>query len=1191
MIESPPEATLEFAVLYELALAVGRTLDPEACARTFVERVMDRVPAAFAAVWLLPGADEGETSATLYHALPNARAACRTLAADHPQFGVSGGRPLRLTSDHPDFAGLVAETDAAAGVIVLFPLGRTGVLKLYSPEPARLSVRLVAQLAPVVEKFAVAFEGALAHGRLERTARDLRAILEAVPDPVFKLDARGRFVWWNHAARRTIGCAEAAVAGQDAAALVAPETRGAANDALSQALVFGSAEVDCTLLTADGPRAHHIRGLRVEERDGGHSIVAAARDITEREATLNALRANEARLALALEGARDGLWDWNLDTDEVYFSAGWLEMLGYAPGELPPRLTSWTDSCHPEDVGRVISHARDVAEGRETAFETEFRLRHRSGRWVNVLSRGTLVRSADGAPVRPRRMIGTHVDVTSRRAYEDRIEHSLSLLQATLESTGDAILVTDTGGRVLACNAKLGEIWGMPAVFEGSDAEEVMLEISARTIGGEEFRARVSRLAASPEAEDFALLHLPPDRHVECHSRPHRTLGRVTGRVWRFAEVTAREEAAARLREERDLFLAGAVVVFKWEHAPTWAVLYVSGNVESVLGHRGEDFTSGARLYLDLVHPDDRERVRQEVLTAAAGRAPTFEHTPYRIRRGDGRYIWVTGFTMVLRGADGTPRQYFGYIIDVTERVVAQQALGRERGFLRLLLDAIPDLIFFKDRNGVYRGCNRAFERYVGRPEEAVVGCTDLDFFDPETAAAYRFHDRRMLDIGGPRRNEEWITYPDGRRAVIETLKTPYLGADGEVDGLIGISRDITERHQAEEARNLLEAELRQSQKMEAIGQLTGGIAHDFNNMLSVILGYAAIGIEESTLEESGAVRLYFDEIRRSGERARDLVAKMLAFSRKRLVAARVPVDPLKGVPEVMRMLRPTLPASLTVRQVLDARARPFLGDAVELHQILTNLVINARDATNEHGIIEVRVAPEPNAIGHCATCSAAIFGPYTRIEVVDDGEGIAPEHIARIFDPFFTTKEVGKGTGMGLSVVHGIVHDSGGHIQVASTPGRGSVFTVLLPAIVPIATAEPPSGAYPAMPIGQPRRRIMLVDDEPAITQLVSRMLRNHGYEVDTFSDGQAALEAFQADPARFDAILTDQTMPELTGRELLTQVLALRPELPTILTSGFSDAIGGESAEAMGIRCFLQKPATLKEILAAVHGLFEPR
>ncbi len=1191
MNEPPSEATLEFAVLYELALAVGRTLDPEACARTFVDRLMDRVPAAYAAVWLLPRADEGETSATLFHALPMARAARRRLDANHPQFAVVGGRALRLTSDHPDFGALVEETDAEAGVVALFPLGATGVFKLYSPESARLSVRLVAQLAPVVEKFAVAFEGALAHGRLERTARDLRAILEAVPDPVFKLDARGRFVWWNHAAGRSTGCADAELVGQDATTLVTPETRAAAGEALSRALVFGSAEVDCGIVTGGGPRAHHIRGLRVDERDGGHSIVAAARDITEREATLAALRANEARLALALEGARDGLWDWNLETDEVYFSPGWLEMLGYAAGELPPRLSTWTDSCHPDDLGRVLSHSRDVALGRETAFEVEFRLRHRSGRWVDVLSRGTLVRATDGTPVQPRRMIGTHVDVTARRAYEDRIEHSLSLLQATLESTGDGILVTDTAGRVLASNTKLGEIWGMPAVFEGSDAEEVMLAISARTIDGEAFRARVARLAAASEVEDFALLHLPPDRHVECHSRPHRTLGRVTGRVWRFADVTAREEAAARLREERDLFLSGGVVVFKWEHGANWRMLYVSGNVESVLGHRGEDFTSGAQFYPDLVHPDDRERMRQEFLTAGAGHAQTFEHTPYRVRRADGRYICVSGLTTILRADDGSPRQYFGYIIDVTERVVAQQQLAHERGFLRLLLDAIPDLIFFKDRHGVYRGCNRAFERYAGRSEDTIIGQTDLDFFDPETAASYRFHDRRMLDVGGPRRNEEWITYPDGRRAVIETLKTPYHNADGEVQGLIGISRDITERHLAEEARNLLEAELRQSQKMEAIGQLTGGIAHDFNNMLSVILGYAAIGIEESTIEDAGALRLYFDEIRRSGERARDLVAKMLAFSRKRLVAARVPVDPLKGVPEVMRMLRPTLPASLTVRQELDARARPFLGDAVELHQILTNLVINARDAAKEHGRIEVRVAPEPNASGHCVTCSAALSGSYTLIEVVDDGEGIAPEHLPRIFDPFFTTKDVGKGTGMGLSVVHGIVHDSGGHLRVTTTPGAGSVFSILLPAIADPAVVPAPAVTAPTPPSALPKRRIMLVDDEPAITQLVSRMLGNHGYLVDTFANGRAALEAFTAEPDHFDAILTDQTMPELTGRELLSRVLALRPGLATILTSGFSDAIGSESAQAMGIRSFLQKPATLAEILAAVHALFEPR
>lgn len=1191
MAEAPRKATLELAILYELALTVGRSLDSKTTAREFIDRLMDRASFAFAAIWLRNGHPAAHCpGASLYHASPTSRVATSCLPADHPQFaGLGTGprpRPRRVTDDDPSFGALVAETGVTGGVYGLFPLGDFGLLKVYSPRAERLSPRMVVQLEPVMEKLSVALEGAFAHERLGRAEREVRALLEAVPDPVFKLDAQGRFLWWNSALVAHSGWPEADLRSSSALDRVVEAERGRAASVMAAALRDGAAEVDCHLETAGGVRLHHLRGVRVLEPDGAPAVVGASRDISERAATLAALRESEARVAVALHSGREGLFEWDVETNEVRWSPQWYAMLGYTPEAFPdgPRLDAL---CHPDDRAALRAALMHMAHGEAAAStDVEIRLQHRDGRYLHVLARGALVRGEDGRPVSPRRVTGIHVDLSAQKANESHLERIGALLQATLESTGDALLVIGADGKVAAVNDQLARLWQLPPVREGDDGEQVLTALQRRVDEDPEVVSRLESLGRRPEAEDFFLVDAPGDRVLECQTWPLRAGGVINGRLWRFADVTVRERATTRLRQERDLFLSGAVVVLKWDNAPDFPVAYVSGNVESVLGYRADQLLNGDVSYVALIHPEDVSRALDETRRAIEGGVATYEHRPYRLRHAAGHHIWLSSYVMIIRGPDGTPRQFFGYVIDVTQRLEAERALAEERAMLRSLIDSIPDLIFFKDLDLVYRGCNRAFEEYTGRAERDLVGCTDLDVFERQDATLDHAADRppRMTRV-----NEAWITFPDGRRALVETLRTPIRDPSGALRGIIGIARDITERHRAEQARRDLEAQLRQAQKMEAIGQLTGGIAHDFNNMLSVILGYAGLGHEETQGAAVSTWHGYFEEIRRSGERARNLVAKMLAFSRQRPSSARVPIDPAAGIADALRMLRPTLPASLHLTARIDPGTPPFLGDAVELHQVLTNLIINARDAIAGHGHITVaaRVTPAPG--GHCVTCGAVLDADAVCIEVTDDGVGIPPEHVPRIFDPFFTTKDVGQGTGMGLSVVHGIVHGSGGHVTVDTQPGRGTTIRLYLPPTRPLQGPERMSGPVELDGPTPTRRRIMVVDDEPALRRLIARTLERAGFEVRSFPDGRAAFNAFQTQPDAVDALLTDQTMPEMTGRELIAAVLALRPELPILLTTGFSDEIDRESALALGVRRYLEKPATLKEILAAVHGLFD--
>jgi CheY-like chemotaxis protein len=373
---------------------------------------------------------------------------------------------------------------------------------------------------------------------------------------------------------------------------------------------------------------------------------------------------------------------------------------------------------------------------------------------------------------------------------------------------------------------------------------------------------------------------------------------------------------------------------------------------------------------------------------------------------------------------------------------------------------------------------------------------------------------------------------------------------------------------------------------MDAIGHLTGGIAHDFNNILASILGYAALAGERPITQQDTKLVTYLDAIRQSGERARELVAKMLVFSRSepREVVTPASVQPLVG--EAVKLLKAIIPANIHIVTVSDPGLPPVLVDGVDLHQAIVNLAVNARDAIGGHGQITIAVRAPRQLRGQCASCRETFAERYVEIAVSDTGAGIAPEHLPRLFEPFFSTKEVGKGTGMGLAVTHGVVHRVGGHILVETAPGVGTTVRLLLRAAQAVVRAVPGTSPAPAAPA--PRvARILVVDDEPLVMGLLSEVLVGHGYTVVGYTDSRQALAWARGHEARFDLLVTDQTMPGLTGVELARELLAMRPMLPVILCTGFSENVDARVAAAMGIRHFFSKPIPLERLVAAVDTL----
>jgi NO-binding membrane sensor protein with MHYT domain/nitrogen-specific signal transduction histidine kinase/ActR/RegA family two-component response regulator len=428
---------------------------------------------------------------------------------------------------------------------------------------------------------------------------------------------------------------------------------------------------------------------------------------------------------------------------------------------------------------------------------------------------------------------------------------------------------------------------------------------------------------------------------------------------------------------------------------------------------------------------------------------------------------------------------------------------------------------------------------------------------------------------------EHRLLMPDGSIKHLEVVAHALADELGDLE-FVGAVMDVTQRKHAEEAqqreRDEMHRQLQQAAKMEAIGRLAGGIAHDFNNILGAILGFGEL--VQNNLGESSAVRHQIDQVMHAGMRGKALVDRILGFSRSG-VGERMPVRVQLVVEETLELLAASLPADVRLETRFDAADLTVVGDATQFHQVVMNLCTNAVHAMGRAGVLTVlleRVAVDERRLLSHGTLSA---GGYVRLLVSDTGGGIAPAVLKRMFDPFFTTKRVGDGTGLGLALVHSIVADFGGVVDVETQLGLGTSFTIWLPAAGPMPTllAEPAG----ELPRGN-GETVMIVDDERALVELAEETLAGLGYEPVGFDSSIAALQAFRAKPNRFDLVLTDETMPDLTGTELASEIRKLRPEISIILMSGYGGAQLSERALAAGVIDVLRKPLVRRNIAESV-------
>jgi PAS domain S-box-containing protein len=650
--------------------------------------------------------------------------------------------------------------------------------------------------------------------------------------------------------------------------------------------------------------------------------------------------------------------------------------------------------------------------------------------------------------------------------------------------------------------------------------------------------------------------------------------GNVIGLVGIARDITKQKQVEEALKESEEKYRNlierandGVIIV------QDGIVKFINDRMTDLFGYSvGEMYDTP---FLDYVFPDEREGIK-ELHERRLKKDDVPDIYEMQVLHKNGKILDVETNSGIIT-YHGKPA-VLAFVRDITERKRTKEALQESEKKYRTVLEANPDPVVVYDMEGKIVYFNPAFTRVFGWTLEEPFG-NKMDDFVPEEA--WR-ETKMMIDkvlagerfsgIGTKRYNKNGEIIPVSISGAI------YKDQNGKPIGSVINLRDITEQKK-------LEAQLQQAQKMESIGTLAGGIAHDFNNILGIIIANTEIALDD--IPERERICFNLEEIQKAALRAKDVVKQLLSFARK----TKLEQKPIKLIPVVkdsIKLLRATIPANIDIRQHMMASSDTIFADPTQIHQVIINLCTNASYAMQETGgILGIKIenvffkeqsdAPHPDLLA----------SSYVKLTVSDTGQGIYPELKDRIFDPYFTTKEVGKGTGMGLSVVHGIVNNYGGTISVESEVGKGTTFYIYFPviqgAVIETETIEE------ELPTGN--ERILFVDDEKSLIYVYRSRLERLGYQVETKTNPVEALELFRSNPDQFDLIITDMAMPQMTGDSLVEEILRIRSDTPTILCTGFSEKIDEEKAKEIGANEYIEKPIDKRDFAIKIRSVLDEK
>lgn len=759
---------------------------------------------------------------------------------------------------------------------------------------------------------------------------------------------------------------------------------------------------------------------------------------------------------------------------------------------------------------------------------------------------------------------------------------------------------TGKSGELMACLSRALDFFEEAVAIVGSSHDCIYLnraftELTQFDLNLLNRAGGLRNLYADPEFAEKVFDYVSEDRtwygEIELLSRDGRSLfvkaraGAVKDEEGRRIAVVVTHNAVSKdhrvekalVESERRLStLLGNLrgMAYRCANDEAWTMEFVSQGCFELTGYTRDDLIGNRKVcYNHLIHPNDQELVRESIQEALAENRP-FRVT-YRIitASGEEKWVWEQGIG-VFSGEDDT-HVLEGFITDITESRKSEMTLKEREASMRSIVAAVPVGIGLT-KGKVLTWVSPELLNMVGYSEHELIGQKSRIFY--ETEEEYERvgveKDAEIANKGTGEIDTRWKC-KDGSIIDVHLRSTPVDPEDLS-KGVTFTALDITFQRR-------LESQLQQAQKMEAIGTLAGGIAHDFNNILGAIMGYAEMALFDASEEHK--VKYCVDQVLKASSRAKDLVKQILAFSRQSDHEKR-PLQITPIVKETLKMLRAFIPVTIEIRHRLESDAAIVEADPTHIHQVLMNLCTNAQHAMRDRGgILEIALSAVNLRPEHVAGHSELRPGAYLKISVSDTGEGMDPVTMDRIFDPYFTTKKKGVGTGMGLAVVHGIVKEHRGTITVQSELGRGTTFDVFFPiAEKPIQAA---GDEFSPLPGGS--ELILLVDDEEPLVRLIKGMLERLGYRVSARSSSLEALEAFRAHPDRFDLVITDMTMPNMTGDILAQKLMAVRPSIPVVLCTGYSELITDAKVNSLGIRELIMKPVLIREMAFTIRRILD--
>jgi PAS domain S-box-containing protein len=645
-------------------------------------------------------------------------------------------------------------------------------------------------------------------------------------------------------------------------------------------------------------------------------------------------------------------------------------------------------------------------------------------------------------------------------------------------------------------------------------------------------------------------------------------------------DITERKSTEVALRQAILVIENSPAVLFRWLAAEGWPVAMVSQNV-ILFGYTPEELLSGEVPFAAIVHPEDSDRVGREVQEHSASGAVRFQQE-YRIVTKDGRVRWVDDRTVVERNNEGQVTSYQGVVIDITERQLAEEELKKSHQTFLRVLDGIDATIYVSDM-GSYEILFMN-KKMIDDTGADLTGRTCYEVLQNQSSPCGHCNNDQLLDADG---NPAAVCVWETKNPLTGKMYINHDRAIRWVDGRMArlqIATDISKLKELEQERIRIEEQLRDAQKMETVGRLAGGVAHDFNNMLTAILGHAELAMMQLT--SSQPVLDDLKAIKKAAQRSADFVQQLLAVARKQPVSPKV-LDLNNTVGGMFKMLKRLIGEDIDLLWSPGASLWAVKIDPSQIDQILANLLVNARDAIAGVGKITIETENIAFDEADCAVHPGLACGGYVMLAISDDGCGMTKEIIGHIFDPFFTTKEIGKGTGLGLATVYGIVKQNDGYISVHSEPGKGTTFKIYLPRFVGEALKSASEGM---LEIHKGRgEMVLLVEDEAAILKVSKEMLEKLGYIVVTASTPAEALRQAEAHAAAIRLLITDVIMPEMNGWELAQKVHKTKPGLKCLFTSGYTaDVIEHHGVLDEGVQ-FIQKPFSLKDLASKVRQALE--